>query len=704
MSAAEHAAPPPPSPRLALDDSWIQRFRAIAQSPKSSSAATLARAVRFRELYAEFEAVAADTARALVACLCLARDPRDLTPAQTRLPSTRTRSCDTTPLFHALFFFPPLHIPLHIHTSHSPITEALAVAQTKLCRAQKTGTGRYVVDGILYKFERDWRGQYGGDDFAAKMAGNALRALRSVAGVDGAGVMGSMVTLVDYRGFRVRCVAVLPIDADTLVYGSTDWGRTVRASSAAYNSAIRALAQQLHLKPHVVGGTTITTPCDLEGHIGRDGQMYLIDPARIFPPEAPLRGALFVPADPTQAAYEVSCAPWFDAIGLSWHPVRPAVVLEFLATVFNIVSSSPPGAGNNTGDNNENGDEQQQEQGKQLKKKNQKKKNKTTTTTTTTTTTKTPATQNVIRTQVCPVCSRQEGGMPGPVPVLAACRHVTSVIHVGPTDVFCRECVGGLLWWVSSERENARAELLAGFPVFGDAVFTRGNRSTLRTLMLRPELMQHSARPLSSDAWSPYACADPLQAVHDAEVVDATRTLLATVVPDFASRLNRHLDNPVGHRELSAVMHTHGINMRYLGCVRMLVDSPHIRSFLLMDMLSRVIKNDVRALLRSMVSLSETDQRKRIVDYFNLIFGECENAAFFWSSNIKTRVQAKFVNALTREEAQPDYDLRQNILVCPSPSPSPSQQTKHSFHSPALSPLHTHSSSRFCTECARRQE
>ena len=89
-SAAEHAAPPPPSPRLALDDSWIQRFRAIAQSPKSSSAATLARAVRFRELYAEFEAVAADTARALVACLCLARDPRDLTPAQTRLPSTHT--------------------------------------------------------------------------------------------------------------------------------------------------------------------------------------------------------------------------------------------------------------------------------------------------------------------------------------------------------------------------------------------------------------------------------------------------------------------------------------------------------------------------------------------------------------------------------------------------------------------------------------
>lgn len=248
--------------------------------------------------------------------------------------------------------------------------------------------------------------------------------------------------------------------------------------------------------------------------------------------------------------------------------------------------------------------------------------------------------------------------------MLASCRHVTSVVHVGPTDVFCRECVGGLLWWVSSERENFRAELLAGFPVFGNAVFTRGNRSTLRTLMLRPELVQHSACPLSSDAWSPYERDDPLQAAHDAEVVAATRTLLTTVIPEFASRLNRHVDNPVGHRELSAVMHSHGINMRYLGCVRVLVDSPHLRSFLLMEMLSRVIKNDVRALLRSMVSLSDADQRKRIVDYFNIIFGECDNSAFFWSSIIKTRLQAKFVNALTREEAQPDYDLRQNILVC----------------------------------------
>ena len=593
------------------------------------------------------------------------------------------------------------------------------MAQTKLRGAQKTGTGRYVVDGILYKFERDWRGQYGGDDFAAKMAGNALRALRSVAGVDRAGVMGSMVTLVDYRGFRVRCVAVLPIDADTLVYGSTDWGRTVRASSTAYNSAIRALAQQLNLKPHVVGGTTITTPCDLEGHIGRDGQMYLIDPARIFPPEAPLRGALFVPADHTQAAYEVSCAPWFDAIGLSWHPVRPGVVLEFLASVFNIVASSSssassasddcdgdtaPGGGSNSDEkraqddnttvleNNNSGNDQekQQQQQQQQQRKQSKRKKKTR-----------PEKQNVIRTQTCPVCSKQEEGegAPVPVPVLAACRHVTSVIHVGPTDVFCRECVGGLLWWVSSERENYRAELLAGFPVFGNAVFTRGNRSTLRTLMLRPELVQHSPRPLSSDAWSPYERDDPLQPVHDAEVVEATRTLLATVIPDFASRLNRHLDNPVGHRELSAVMHTHGINMRYLGCVRRLVDSPHIRTFLLMDMLSRVIKNDVRALLRSMVSLSETEQRKRIVDYFNVIFGEREGSAFFWSCNIKTRLQAKFVNALTREEARPDYDLRQNILVCVSLATT----TLCSSDSPLFFCVCSHSSSRCCIVYVRQQ-
>ncbi len=42
-----------------------------------------------------------------------------------------------------------------------------------------------------------------------------------------------------------------------------------------------------HLQKHVVGGATLYSPGDIEGHAGLDGRMYLIDLARLFPPEFP---------------------------------------------------------------------------------------------------------------------------------------------------------------------------------------------------------------------------------------------------------------------------------------------------------------------------------------------------------------------------------------------------------------------------------
>ena len=698
--------------------SWIQRFRTIVRSPRDKGAANLARAVRFRELYAEFESVATKTAKALIVYLSLPRDNRPLDPASYGL---------FLPLSFLMTFFILFVLMM--------LTEVLMNARTMLSHIQTIGIGRYVVDGILYKFERDWRGIYGGDTFAAKMAGNALRSLRSVGKVDSSNILGPMVTIVDYKGFRVRCVAELPIDSGTLVYGSEDEGETVLAKNETYNAAMRDLALHLNLKPHVIHGTTICTPYDLEGHIGRDGEMYMINPSRLFCPEAPLRGALFLPADRQKPAYEISCDRWFGGIGQSWHPVRTEVVLDFLKTVFNIIpdidyrqaaqlttldnsSATPPAIppGGLTQSSSQRtppfsplkrariSGAEPRTPGSESKNSKARARHLNTPPTasprkrTTTAKTRDEGTTgnrkeetseegdddsndnrscrdededskngeerhpSVIATPVCPTCPPLN--VPDSQPILASCRHVTSVIHVGRTDVFCREVSGGLLWWIGSDQVNSRAELFADFPVYGNAVFTRGNRLTLLTLMLRPELVQRNPDALSSDAWSRLGLEDPQQAVNDAKVVEATRRLLSTIIPDFASRLNRHMETPVGHMELSKAMHMHGINMRYLGYVRMLVKSPHIRSFLLMDMLSRVIKNDVRDLLRRIMKKTEAEQRKYIVDYFNIIFGEHEKSAPYWALTIKTRLQAKFLNALTPEEAAPDYDLRTDIIVC----------------------------------------
>ncbi len=83
--------------------------------------------------------------------------------------------------------------------------------------------------------------------------------------------------LVDFRGYRLLAMPVLPLRGGRHVYGSSDGGLTVRAEDSEFNDCMRTVAAQLHLGGHVVGGTELFGCGDLEGHIGADGHMYLLD-------------------------------------------------------------------------------------------------------------------------------------------------------------------------------------------------------------------------------------------------------------------------------------------------------------------------------------------------------------------------------------------------------------------------------------------
>jgi hypothetical protein len=161
---------------------------------------------------------------------------------------------------------------------------------------------KYVCGGMLFKFCVDvclsnggW--MYGGalasDERAMKSGGHELKSiinLLSLSPKDTTRVHFPMMAVVDYRGFRLLVESLLPIDRSTCVYGSPDGGATMYASEPRLNASMRCLAQQLNLAEHQVGDVRIAGPGDVEGHVGRDGRFYLIDLARIFPPQAPLRG------------------------------------------------------------------------------------------------------------------------------------------------------------------------------------------------------------------------------------------------------------------------------------------------------------------------------------------------------------------------------------------------------------------------------
>lgn len=161
------------------------------------------------------------------------------------------------------------------------------------------GGTKYICRGILFKFSVDTkiRGatklvyMYGGkkpcDEKAMKAGGHELKGLEGYfhSGVDA--LHCPLMVIIDFRGYRLTAMSTLPIGTDTLLYGSGDAGKTVKADNVLLNEAMEKAGEHLNLASHLVGDKMITGPGDIEGHLGRDGRFYVIDYARTFPPEGP---------------------------------------------------------------------------------------------------------------------------------------------------------------------------------------------------------------------------------------------------------------------------------------------------------------------------------------------------------------------------------------------------------------------------------
>jgi hypothetical protein len=99
------------------------------------------------------------------------------------------------------------------------------------------------------------------------------------------------MSVIDYRGYRVVALSVLPISSTSIIYGSPDAGNTVHAFDDEFNIKMEQAAAKLNLKPHKVGvhQTIICGPGDIEGHKSQeDGKYYVVDYARLMPPQVKL--------------------------------------------------------------------------------------------------------------------------------------------------------------------------------------------------------------------------------------------------------------------------------------------------------------------------------------------------------------------------------------------------------------------------------
>ena len=153
------------------------------------------------------------------------------------------------------------------------------------------GGEKYVVHNIIFKFAVDHLNLYRSDEAAAKVAGHELKGLLSYfnTSVD---VCLPLMALVDYRGFRLSAISLLPINRKTVVYGSCDYGHTVFPGDPKLLRELRRAAKRQNIKEHIAGlrkqqSGLLYGPIDTEGHLASDGRHYLIDFSRVLPPQTP---------------------------------------------------------------------------------------------------------------------------------------------------------------------------------------------------------------------------------------------------------------------------------------------------------------------------------------------------------------------------------------------------------------------------------
>jgi hypothetical protein len=157
------------------------------------------------------------------------------------------------------------------------------------------GGEKYLVDGdIFVKLCIDNHSLYGGNEWSGKVANLELHGMDGYASCiprlpQGCKLRVPLLSMVDYVGFRALVSTACPISKRTIVYGSNDAARTVHNDDAEAERAMLLCASFLNLAPHkVMNGTSlIASAVDVEVHRGDDGNLYLIDTARVFPPVQP---------------------------------------------------------------------------------------------------------------------------------------------------------------------------------------------------------------------------------------------------------------------------------------------------------------------------------------------------------------------------------------------------------------------------------
>ena len=187
------------------------------------------------------------------------------------------------------------------------------------------------------------------------------------------------------------------------------------------------------------------------------------------------------------------------------------------------------------------------------------------------------------------------------------------------------------------------------------------------THQLRPEFVQHYAKPLTGDAYRP-----EMEAMEDftenaQQTCEASLHLHRVTIPALVNSIDNLSQILLDSSSLTNFLHINGVNMRHLGKMYTAAKYPHTKSLLLVEITSRSAKHVLNQTLRSIsrkarAEMMNAEARGRskkddfmehnsklrqqlhvnVLDFLNLVVGQGEESDRFWENTMLPVMKNKF--------------------------------------------------------------
>jgi hypothetical protein len=492
------------------------------------------------------------------------------------------------------------------------------------------GGEKFVVHNILFKFAVDHKNIYGSDFSAAKAAGNELRGLMCYFNTGILDINVPLMALVDYRGFRLTAMSLLPVDTSTIIYGTFDAGKTIHYSQDdVFNTKMRTASEMMRLRPHLC-----RQQAPAHAHAGMDSPQGF---GRRIGSAGGIGGIGATGAAGASSSGFSVAGPGFEGFALYERERTPL-----------LLTHQRPGLSSKVFSHGATDELQLVTEGGLLVHRRPS------------TATEHSSSPSHLSPSVSPSSPPSVSSATVPSSPFNMNTSFNNQLIYSAVDLEGHKGLDGKYYLLDFSRVLP--------PESPNRMFQNPHLSRL----LRPEFLKVYDKLLCSDAFSGFIQGTPDEDEITADVHEATRYLRETHIPKMAMRIyemmkETRLEKPLEKFRLTEAMHAMGINCRYAGIVRKHIKDPECRKFILAEVVARAIKNNLRWRLREQHQLLklplEEPYLRLVIDYLNLVFGNTPKSDEYWDTFLKKDIMHNFEAVLTHEEeTSPNFHLKARFL------------------------------------------